>query len=629
MTANTLEFFLTQIYNSVKIRKLAIVFSFAGILICAAFLLPPIRNAIFSFVDANISRKGSGGTFENRFTSLLPLSFFGFVVFIFVLCCLLSKTIAAFLENGKNTQLIISLAVGMTALLLCFITVFSYRKGWQWLNSDNASEMVLGKLLADENVFVSRNWHYSTEIRLIYQTLFTMPLFKLLGHYENWALIRALNILLNNLVLFLSYFFMAKQMKLQTKWICITGSFLFIPISAIYWDFVTFGGYYIFFIAQLFCCLGLFIKLAHNTNSTKTVLIDFILFTVLSLALGAQGIRSLLCVHIPLLIACVYLYSKDARKKSFHLFLGCYGLVVCYIGFAANYLLHFWYSFHSFDNMRLENLFDQFLPKLGQCLVSLAEFFGLIAGNSLLSSRGLFSVIAVIGTFILFLTLIKTLKREKNELNTMEEPEKYRFIPLFFLVSVIFNIFVFIVVSDNIINRYFIPFMVLYIPLIAILFEYAEKTYSNIKRIAIISGIVLFVFGQGCLNLRSMIGWNANAPRNGYIKYLLDNQLDYGFATFWNANVTTELTNGKIELAGLPPDGWDNKKLFNWLTMKKYSNPSWHQGESFLLLTRAEWELAQTTGIPFARLQPDYEDSSFIIIRFLSAEIIHREVLDN
>jgi hypothetical protein len=428
---------------------------------------------------------------------------------------------------------------------------------------------------------------------------------------------------------------MAKQMKLQTKWICITGSFLFIPISAICWDIVTFGGYYIFFIAQLFCCLGLFIKLAHNTNSTKTVLIDFILFTVLSLALGAQGIRSLLCVHIPLLITCVYLFSGTSRQKKLPLFLGCYGFIICCAGYAVNYLLHFWYSFSSYDGINLTNLYAEFFPKLGQCLVSLAEFLGLVAENSLLSSRGLFSVIAVIGTFILFLTLIKTLKREKNELNTMEEPEKYRFIPLFFLVSVIFNIFVFIVVSDNIINRYFIPFMVLYIPLIAILFEYAEKTYSNIKRIAIISGIVLFIFGQGCLNLRSMIGWNANAARNDYIKYLLDNRLDYGFATFWNANVTTELTNGKIELAGLPPDGWDNKKLFthlhifNWLTMKKYSNPSWHQGESFLLLTRTEWELAQATGRPFTQLQPDYEDNDFIIIRFLSAEIIHREVLDN
>jgi hypothetical protein len=114
---------------------------------------------------------------------------------------------------------------------------------------------------------------------------------------------------------------------------------------------------------------------------------------------------------------------------------------------------------------------------------------------------------------------------------------------------------------------------------------------------------------------------------------LLDNQLEYGFATFWNANVTTELTNGKIELGGLNSDGlYPNANQFsihNWASYTQHSNPSFHQGESFLLLTRAEWELAQRTERTFTRLVPDYEDSDFIIIKYPSAEIIHREVLDN
>jgi hypothetical protein len=115
---------------------------------------------------------------------------------------------------------------------------------------------------------------------------------------------------------------------------------------------------------------------------------------------------------------------------------------------------------------------------------------------------------------------------------------------------------------------------------------------------------------------------------------LLDNQLDYGFATFANANITTELTNGKIELAGLEPYGLNPDmdhpfRIQGWLNPVKFYNPSYHQGESFLLLTRDEWELAQKTERPFARLQPDYEDNNFIVIKYPSAQIIHREVLDN
>jgi hypothetical protein len=142
----------------------------------------------------------------------------------------------------------------------------------------------------------------------------------------------------------------------------------------------------------------------------------------------------------------------------------------------------------------------------------------------------------------------------------------------------------------------------------------------------------LFILGQGYLNFQNLTRDDVNTVRKGYIQYLLDNQLDYGFATFWNANVTTELTNGKIELAGLNPHKLVDTNQFsihNWASPMKHSDPAFYQGESFLLLTRAEWELAQETEKPFARLKPDYEDNGFIVIRYPSARIIHREVLDN
>jgi hypothetical protein len=622
----TPEMLLDRACHSTKVRKLAIALVFAGMIICLIPLLPPIQNALFSFVDAHISRKGAGGAFENRLRSLLSLPFFGLMAFVLALCCLFSKTISTFLENTKNVRLITTLAAGIGVLLLGFVSIFSYRYGAQWLDSDHSSEMVLGKLLADENTFVSRNWHYSTEIRLIYQTIFIMPLFKLLGRYENWALIHALAILFNNMVLILSYLFIVRQMKIQIKWICITSLFLILPISTGYWYHVTFGGFYILIISQHFCCIGLFIRLA-SSSTTKTALVDFILFTALSFVLGVQGIRFLLITHIPLIITCVFCYSKTAQKKSFSLFLGCYGFVICCVGFAVNYLLHFWYSFHSFENMRLVDLYVEFFPKLGRSLACLPVFFGLSTGSSLLSAKGLFSVIAIIGTFILFWAVIKSFRQQAE----------YQFMPVFFLVSVIFNIFVFIVVDEVILSKYFIFFMVLCIPLIAILFEHlfkrTEKLYGHLKRTAISSAIILFVFGQGYLNFQNMAGQDINSGRKGYIRYLIDNQLNYGFATFWNANVTTELTNGKVEIASLDPDGLDPSTsqrfhIWEWLNPVKFFNLSYHQGESFLLLTRQEWELARETERPFALLQPDYEDSGFVVIRYPSAGIIYTEVLD-
>jgi hypothetical protein len=625
--SQTPETLLNQVYNSAKLKKTVIILVLAGMLICIIPLLPPVKNAVSSFFGAHLT--------EGRLRTLLSLPLFGFSVFALALCCLFSRTVATFLEDIKNDWLIIAAATGIGVLLLVSVSVFSYRYGWQWLNSDHSAEMVLGKLLAQENAFVSRNWYYSTEIRLIYQTLFTMPLFKILGGTGNWALIRSLNIFFNNLTLIFSYFFLLRQTGIRTKWIFISALFLIVPLSAEYWDIVIFGGYYIFLIAQIFCCLGLFIRLAHHNGTVKTALPGFILFTALSFAFGVQGIRSLLCVHIPLLVTCICLHSisMTAQKNKFPLFLGFYGFVVCCAGFAFNFLLHFWYNFHSFQGMLLVDLYAEFFPKLGQSLASLAGFFGFSAGNFLLSAQGLFSLVAIAGTFFLFWAVFKSFRQAGVQDNTTE-PAGHQFVPAFFAVSVVFNIFVFVIVRGSITGRYFIPFMVLYIPLTAILFEHMGKRFGHLKSVALVAGIVLFIFGQGYLNFQSMAGHDVNTTRKGYIQYLLDNNLDYGFATFWNANVTTELTDGKIELAGLEPHGLESDtntsfRIQGWLNPVRYFNPSFYQGESFLLLTRTEWELAREMGLPLSLLQPDYEDDVYIVKRYPSAEIIHREILDN
>ena len=632
---NTPDTFINRIFLSPKTKKTAVIFLLSAIIICFISLLPAVQNLLFSFVDVNTSSTSmrASGAFGSRLTSLLSLPFFALIVFVFSFCCLFSKQISVFLENKINAKLIILSASGLILFLLVFISIFSYRYGWQWLNSDHSSEMVLAKLLAEENSFASSNWRYSTEIRLIYQTIFSMPLFKLLGNSGNWALIRSLTILLNNIILLLSYFYMAKKMKIETKWIFISSLFLLLPLSLFYWDITIFGGYYIIFIAQIFFCLGLYINIVNFTKITKAAIIDFILFTLLSFALGLQGIRSVLCVHIPLLISCIYVYSKKA-EKYFPIFAACYGFIICCAGFAGNFLLHFKYSFHSFDTMQMENLYLNFLPKFGQSLIALTGFFGFNNGASLLSATGLFGVAAIIGTIIFFYVIINSIRKTRYQTSGIDIPFESRFIYVFFIASLIFNIFVFIITNEYITNRYFIPFMVLYIPLLAVFFSIAEKSFSYLKRTAIIAGIILFIFGQSYLNFQSLAAFDVNSSRKGYIQYLSDNKLKFGFATFLHSNVTTELTNGKIEMAGLEPKSLEPDtgvplKIQGWLNKTKYYDPSYYQGESFLLLTRAEWDAARKSERPFTQLHPDYEDSDFIIIRYPSAGIIHHDVLDN
>jgi hypothetical protein len=584
------ETLLKQIKEPTEMRKLAIIFVLASIAICLLLSFLPIKIIPISFL-------------------FLPK--FGMMIFLLAFFCLFSGTIAKFMEDTKNSQLIIILAAGICVLLLGFFSILSYKYGWRFLNSDHSSHMVLGKLLANENTFVSRNWYSSTEMALIGPNLITMPLFKLLGRYENWKLLRALFVLLSNLIMISSYLFMASQIKIQTKWIIITCNFLIMPLSWVYFDMVTFSGSYTFAIAMLFCCLGLFIKLACHTSTTRTSLPEFILFTLLLFAIGVQGIRYLLNLNIPLLITCVYYYSKMKQEKKYFLFLGCYSLIISGIGFVVNNLLHSYYNFSSYEVMNMDQLAANLFPKLGEIIYYLVNFFGFSYGYPVLSINGLFSVIAIIGTFFLFRAVLKSLNQIKMQDNTGIQLAEHKFITSFFIISVIFNLFVFIVIEQKITDRYFIPFMVFFIPLIAVFFEHAEKSYGHLKRIAIFSGIILFISGQSLIICKREYRQDkySNSNRNGYIQYLLDKQLESGLATFWNANITTELSNGKIEILGLTPDL--TLRPYYWLTPMRYKNFI-YQGK-FLLLTRKEWKNIRLK-YPFTQSDLYYEDNNFIII---------------
>jgi hypothetical protein len=276
--------------------------------------------------------------------------------------------------------------------------------------------------------------------------------------------------------------------------------------------------------------------------------------------------------------------------------------------------------------MRLDNLYANITQKFGECAVSIADFFGLSTEASLLSAQGIFSVFAILGTIALFIVSIRAMNSDTG-INT-------RFVYQLFVITVIFNIFVFIIVDEPITQRYFIPFMVLYIPIVCIIFKSIETGVYRLKRVAIISGVTLLIFGQSFLNFQSMARHDENSIRMGYIQYLENAKLDYGFASFWNANVTTELCNGQIEVAGLDSDGLNEKaqkiRIHPWLNPVKYFDSSYRKDkESFLLLTRDEWNLANSMSRSFAEGIPDYADDHFIVIKYPHTENLYSEVLDH
>lgn len=78
--------------------------------------------------------------------------------------------------------------------------------------------------------------------------------------------------------------------------------------------------------------------------------------------------------------------------------------------------------------------------------------------------------------------------------------------------------------------------------------------------------IMISLVVDSFVNTLQIQATDLNVGRRGAITYLKNNDLNFGYATFWNANVTTELTDGEINLA--PIYSAKSMKSFEYL-MKK------------------------------------------------------------
>jgi hypothetical protein len=493
--------------------------------------------------------------------------------------------------------------------ILAVLTYMAYIYGRQWLDSDMASEMILGNLLAKENKLVTSSWEYSTELRLVYQQLFYMPLFKL---FDDWRAVRSITILLNNIVLLASYFFMMKQFSVSKKTILFTSLFLILPVSAVYWGIVLFGGYYVFFIAMFFCYLGLFAILLDSGKKQTTA---FVFFLIISFALGAGGVRGLMDIQIPVFITalCVCFTGKNTRLNSKPFLLSAAGLALCGFGYAVNYLLHFFYKFHSHSGVTIMDLHDIFFQKLGNTIYSFVEFLGFTPNAKFMSPRGILSFASVVIVFLIFYEAVKIVKRR----NVDGEAKINILFVLFFITSTIYHIVLFQIIDGDF--RHLIPLHILYVPALAIIFEFVNKNMAFKKARLFICGIAFVIISSGLMRLCVLPTYDFNKHRNDSISYIEENNLRFGFASFWNANIITELTNGRIEMLGLSSD---INAISGWLHVIAYENPDHYKSETFLLLTKKEWGQDKN----LAPRKPDYEDADFVIFRYPSAVTVFDEV---
>ena len=85
----------------------------------------------------------------------------------------------------KSFVILLLIMIAAEIALFVFIGI----RGVHFINSDDASELVLANILADQHGIITRDWYYSTELRFLNTNLVNAPLFMI---FHNWRLVRML-----------------------------------------------------------------------------------------------------------------------------------------------------------------------------------------------------------------------------------------------------------------------------------------------------------------------------------------------------------------------------------------------------------------------------------------------------
>lgn len=264
------------------------------------------------------------------------------------------------------------------------------------LNADDSSEMVLANQLNEEGAFLSENWLYSTELRIISP----VPLYQLgLKLFDSWHAARTFAVAIVLLCIIASSMFMMRQLGLWqcAPWFAIILS---LPFSGTYAYIVLNGCFYAIHLVLSFIMVGLTVRFGRRGLAQGWF--SLLLLAALGFVGGLGGVRMMTMLIVPMAAAGAMLAvwelrhverPVDAAHTPYTRMLAASWMAAAFgvAGYAVNMcVLATRYRFLKYNWMRLIQIeLSDFLHQLSGIIRDLGyraneEFFRWVASPALL-----------------------------------------------------------------------------------------------------------------------------------------------------------------------------------------------------------------------------------------------------
>lgn len=525
------------------------------------------------------------------------------------------------------------IALGSACLILVILNI-----GWgnHWLDSDMAAEMIFSKLLSDEGKWIATtDWYYSTEFRVLYTQIVMGLLHRVCS---DWHVIRVITNLVFYGLMLESFCFVCKPLEIQRRKVYLCALALFVPVSEAVMTHLQMGNTYMSHVILCFWTFGLFLRLSDTRCKGRRWGGYAVCYGVLCVILGISGVRYMLDILVPCaLTAFLYWWNgqifqtfrKEPSLERFfcclktirarYLYTAAAGAVMGCIGYLINMIsISKKYQFQTYDTTNFIKVYGNdgvFLERVQNVIGQLLQMFGYIFDKSFLSLRGLVTMTAFVMIAVLAFVWWKSMQRAKIQQNVEQENglETNRNITIWFAgISLALHLFVFIFTTSTMVDRYFIPIAIFFLLVLAIYMEREALVFDRVA-VCLILGACLSL--AGVKTYFSFLTNDKNASRYEVAAYLIEEGYTFGYASYWNSNIMTELSDGALEMANL----WSLESLGDFKWSSKMSSYEAKEGKVFLIAGTDEIEALDQHGM-LEQQQVIFENEDYIVLHFEDQE---------
>ncbi len=482
-------------------------------------------------------------------------------------------------ETGKEAWVLLICAACSIIAVTCYI--FAYTRGF--VHSDLAAKVLFAHEQHAKHQYFPDGFCYSTGVFIlgIENLIYFFMIFM-----EDWVLCRQAAQFVQTLLLFGSVycFFTTIFGKKKGSIGFAAGVILLVlPLSEVVYDLYYYQAAYT---KNVICLLLLFtvagkIMTEQSRRKEQIWLWMFVLLTVCN----NLGIRNIILIEAPWILT-VLLMSFDVKSRRFQIepkektiiSWSCIATAAGLIFYKLAELYTGWENqFEAVAFVKLETMVAQ----IAGLITAAFEIYGAGEQTALFSLTGialpfrfLYMLVSVV---IVPIAWLICWKRVHNQI--------WKWFIGYCWLSNLFLAYFFFATSTGLSPMHMLSAYINNTIVLAGTVIYIWDHYFWKKTICMICAACILLFHSVYITQCSETVAEKEALDQELIQYLEENDLDFGYAGFWNASKYMLLTSGKITIlsyTGEPNTPW------YWLTSREWYDPGYHKGKTFLLLEENE-----------------------------------------